>query len=125
MASALSNILASINKKSSSMSKDDVELDYVPYIINRGMSYFSDTVMFANEMNMHPETPKYLQYLFYFTGIRKKSRFSKWHKKTKVDDIDIIKEYYGYSDTKAMEALQLLSSDDIDVMRERLFKGGT
>jgi len=120
----LSDILNSINKKTTFISEEEINLDYTPFIINKGMSYFIDTIMFANEMNLHSETPKYAQYRFYYHALNKKSRFSKWHKKNELKDIDIIKEYYNYSDTKAEQALALLNDEQIEEIRNRLFKGG-
>lgn len=120
----LSDILNSLNKKSTYLNVKEVELDYTPFIINRGMSYFIDTIMYANEMNQYSDCPKYAQYKFYYNGIQKKSRFSKWHKKSKMKNLDIIKEYYNYSDSKAEEALSLLTDEQIESIKDRLFKGG-
>lgn len=120
----LFDILKSVNSKQIEISRDEIERDYPAFMVNRGLSYFMDTIMFANEMNMHAETPSYAQYLFYWHGLRKGKRFSKWHKKAKIENVDLIKEYYNYGDTKAEAALELLNDHQIEAIRERLYKGG-
>lgn len=120
----LTDYLNSINKKTLYIEQDEVEMDYPAFIINRGMSQFIDTVIYANEMNMFPECPKNLQYLFYYNSVPKKSRFSKWAKKSKIKDIDVIKEFYNYSDAKAEEALKILTDKQVEDIKDRLFKGG-
>lgn len=120
----LSRILNSINKKVEIIDRQDIDIDYTPYIVNRGMSYFYDTILFANEMNMYSDTPKYLQYMFYYNALGKKGRFSTWHKKSKMANLDIVKEYFDYSDTKAEEALELLTDEHIESIKQLLYKGG-
>lgn len=120
---ALFDILNSINNKTP-LDREIIDREYPAFMVNRGLSFFMDTVLFANEMNMHPETDGYAQYLFYYHGTYKKRRFSKWHKKTAMDNIDIVKEYYHYSDTKAEEALAILTDDQIEEIKTRLYKGG-
>lgn len=122
--SGLFDLLNSINSKSGEFSRRRIDLDYVPFIINKGLSQHYDTILLANEMNMHADSPAYYQYLFYFYGVDKKKRYGKWAKKSDIENIDIVKEYFGYGDVKAMEALKLLSDSDIEEIKERLFKGG-
>ena len=124
MASPLTAILNSINKKSEFLDEETIAKDYAPFIVNRGLSYFIDTVLFANEMNMAADVPKFAQYQFYYHALTKRSRFSKWHKKIEDPNIDIIKEYYSYSEEKAEAALKLLSKEQIAEIRQRLYKGG-
>lgn len=111
-------------------SKKDIMIDdlaekaYVPYTINRSLSYFNDTVLAVNEMNRHHHLDKKLQFHFLINIIRKRKRFSKWDKPELVSDVEVVKEYYGYSNEKARQVLPLLSSDQIMNLREKVFKGG-
>jgi trimethylamine:corrinoid methyltransferase-like protein len=96
----------------------------VPFVVNRSLSYFGDTLMFANEMNRFHHTPNKMQYEFYLNLIRKRKRFSKWAKKQDSASLDLVKEYYNFSHAKAEEALTILSSDDLESIRKKMFKGG-
>jgi hypothetical protein len=99
--------------KSISNSKKDIlenEKDYNAFMVNRGLSYFPDTVIYANEMNKYHHLDGDLQYQFLINIVRKRNRFSKWNKSTESDDIKIIKDFYGYSNEKARDVLPLLSS---------------
>jgi len=94
-------------------------------MINRGLSYFSDTVLYANEMNRYPGIPRDWQFYFFLNTIPKKKRFSKWAKKdAETKSIQLVKEYYGYSDEKAKEALTVLSVEHLSIIEEKLQKGG-
>lgn len=104
---------------------NSIDKYYVPFIINRGMSYFKDTVLFANEMNMHSSLPVRMQYDFYRSIVVPKKRFSKWSKKAKdSDDLKLIMEAYSYNRTRAEEALKIMSNDDIKQLRQMMNKGG-
>ena len=117
--------LNSINhKKDDIMVDDDAEKGYSPFMVNRGLSYFQDTVLLANEMNMNSHLDHRMQYDFLRTAIRPRKRFSKWMKKTTPAKIEVIKEYYGYSDAKAQGVEDLISDDDIKHMKAILSKGG-
>ena len=98
--------------------------DYPPYIINRCMSGHVDCILYANEMNMQPHLPKDMQYAFYLNSIRKRKRFSPWIRKDKVKDIEIVKQYYGYSNEKATQALKILNNTQLNFIKQRLEKGG-
>lgn len=99
--------------------------DYIPYIINRGLSYFPDTILYANEMNRHSGIPEDWQFFFFLNTIPKKKRFSKWHKKdAETESLSLVKEYFGYSSEKANEALSILSEDQLVMIKEKLYKGG-
>ena len=100
------------------------EKKYPPYIINKGLSYFSDTVMMANEMNRLHHASKHMQFSFLINTIRSQKRFSKWLKASKIKDLDVIKQYFGYSNNRAREALSVLTKDQIDYIKEKLYKGG-
>jgi hypothetical protein len=111
-------------------SKKDIMIDdlaekaYVPFTVNRSLSYFSDTVLVANEMNKHHHIDKKLQFHFLINIIRKRKRFSKWNKPELVSDVDVVKEYYGYTHEKARQVLPLLTPDQIMNLREKVSKGG-
>jgi hypothetical protein len=99
--------------------------DYTPFIINRGLSYFPDTVLYANEMNRNAGIPEDWQFFFLLNSISKKKRFSKWHKKdAETESLRLVKEYFGYSDAKANEALSILTEDQLTMIKEKLYKGG-
>jgi hypothetical protein len=101
------------------------EKDYVPFLVNRGLSYFPDTVLYANEMNRNSGIPKDWQFSFFLNTIPKKKRFSKWHKKdADSDSLTLVKEYFGYSSEKALEALSILSDEQLAMIKEKLYKGG-
>lgn len=117
--------LNSINESKKDIMVDDLaEKAYVSFTVNRSLSYFSDTVLLANEMNMNHHIDNKLQYHFLLNLVRKRKRFSKWIKPEKSDDVNAIKEYYGYSDEKARQVLSLLSSDQLTTIKKKLYKGG-
>ena len=108
--------------------KDDLSEDiktYPPYIVNRCLSGHLDCVMFANEMNMYSHLDKDMQYSFYLNSLRKRKRFSPWIKKEKIEDIDSVKQYYGYSNEKSKQALRLLSESELNYIKSKLDIGGT
>ena len=106
------------------MVDDLVEKDYNSFMVNRGLSYFNDTVLMANEMNINYHLDSRLQFDFLINIIRKRKRFSKWLKPQIENDVEVVKEYYGYSNEKARQVLPLLSSEQINVLRKKVSKGG-
>lgn len=115
----------SINFTKENIMKDDLdEKSYNSFVINRSLSYFNDTILFANEMNRYHHIDNRLQYDFFINIIRKRKRFSKWYKPDPVNEIEIVKEYYGYSDEKARDALTLLSDSQIQELKRKVHKGG-
>ena len=119
------DFLNSINSTKKDLMEDpDTEKQYVPFVVNRSLSYFPDTVAIANEMNKYHHLDAKLQYQFLINIVRKRKRFSKWIKSDLENNIEKVKEYYGYSNTKAKEALNLLSNDQIESIRINLSKGG-
>ena len=99
--------------------------DYNAFLVNRGLSYFQDTILWANLMNMNHHMPNDMQFQFYINIITKKKRFSKWVKKEKdSNSFLLVKEYYGYSDEKTRQALDILSNDQIATIEQKLYKGG-
>ena len=100
------------------------EKSYNPFMINRTLSYHFDTVLLANEMNQRAHLDKKLQNDFLINTVRKKKRFAKWMKPLSSDDLEVVKEYYGYSNEKARQVLPLLNDDQMGQLRQRIFKGG-
>ena len=111
----LKDWLNSINQSKINLIDEDygVEKDYPPFIINKCMSGFIDTVLIANEMNIHSSLPKKMQYDFFINIVRPRKRFSPWMRKEKHDTLDLIKKYYNYSDEKARSAIKILTKDPI------------
>ena len=122
----LKDWLNSINFTKENLIEEDPDLikEYPPFIINRCLSGHLDAIMFANEMNKFPNLDKDLQYHFFLNTLRKKKRFSPWLRKDKVTDLEIIKQYYGYSNEKALNALKILTPDQINFIKQRLDIGG-
>jgi len=113
--------------KSISSSKKDImenEKDYNAFMINRGLSYFPDTVIYANEMNKFHHLDSRLQYSFLINIVRKRNRFSKWNKSIESENINAIKRYYGYSNEKARDVLPLLSNENLNTIKRKIFHGG-
>lgn len=100
------------------------EKSYNPFMVNRSLSYHYDTVLLANEMNQRSFLDKKLQFDFLINTVRKKKRFAKWAKPISSDDLDVVKEYYGYSNEKARQVLPLLNSDQMGQLTQRMYKGG-
>lgn len=102
------------------------EKDYVAFLVNRALSYFPDTVMYANEMNRAPHVPKQWQFDFLRGVVPKRKRFSKWAKKdTSSAELAAVQMFYKYSAEKALEAISMLSSDQIKFIKQQMDKGGT
>ena len=122
----LKDWLNSINFNKNNLIEEDPSTvkDYSPYIINRCLSGHLDCVLFANEMNKYPNLDKDMQYSFYLNTLRKKKRFSPWLRKDKVTDLQSVKQYYGYSNEKASQALKILSKQQLDYIKQRLEVGG-
>ena len=119
------NYLNAINYTKQNIMVDDLtEKAYNPFMVNRSLSYFNDTVLFANEMNQHHHLDNRLQFDFFINIVRKKRRFSKWNKPETVSDVEVVKEYYGYNNEKARQALPLLTSKHIDELKKKVYKGG-
>lgn len=117
--------LNSINSTKKDIMEDDIdERGYNSYLINRSLSYFNDTVGLANVVNQYHQIDKKLQYHFLLNIIRKRKRFSKWMKADTSNDIEAVKEYYGYSEEKARSVIPLLSVDQLDIIKQKVSKGG-
>ena len=122
----LKDWLNSINFNKDNLIEEDPEAisSYPPYIINRCLSGHLDTVLFANEMNKHSNLDKDMQYSFFLYTLRKRKRFSPWLKKEQVDDLDLVKKHYGYSNEKAKVAVSLLTKTQIEQIRNKHDMGG-
>ena len=118
------DIVNSINTKKHIEWDEEADKAYVPFVVNRSLSYFRETVIAANEMNRLHHLDHKLQYRFLINIVRKGKRFSKWIKPEKENDMEVVKEYYGYSNEKASQALALLSSEQLDYLRKKVNKGG-
>tara|TARA_B100000925_G_scaffold201952_1_gene153125 strand:- start:506 stop:895 length:390 start_codon:yes stop_codon:yes gene_type:complete len=127
MSYELKDYLNSINfTKENLMSEEDPtwEKKYPPFIVNKCLSGFIDTIMFANEMNVNHQLASRLQYDFLINTVRKRKRFSPWLKKDKINDLDAVKSYYGYSNEKAQQALKILTKEQISFIKDKLDVGG-
>jgi hypothetical protein len=122
----LKDWLASINQSKLNIMDEDPssKKDYAPYIINRCLSGTIDSLMYANEMNKNHSLDKKLQYDFFINSLRTRKRFSPWIQKDKIKDIEVVKSYYGYSNEKAKQALNILSQEQINFIKSKLETGG-
>lgn len=119
--------LNSINFDKKDLMQDDplAEQKYPAFMVNRGLSYFPDTIMFANQMNGFAHLDSKLQYQFYLYGISKRKRFSKWAKKEpQTETLRAVMDYYKYSEERALETISLLSTEQISIIEEKMNKGG-
>ena len=107
-------------------SENDVlaEASYVPFMVNRNFSYFPETILYANLMNIHHSIDNKLQNDFLLNSIRPSKRFAKWVKREDAADIEAVKEFYGYSNEKARQALLILTSDNLHYIKQKLERGG-
>jgi len=123
----LKHYLNSINydKKALMDNDEKAEKVYPPYVVNRCLSFFSDTILHANVMNCNWMLDKKMQFDFYRLSIRKNKRFSPWVKKEENSNIDLLKEVYGYTEQKAREVLNILRPEDLQTIRKSLDTGGT
>ena len=111
--------------KQNLMEEEGMEIrTYVPYLMNRILSGHLDCIMYVNELNKYSFLDKDMQYSFYLNTLRKKKRFSPWLRKDKVTDLEIIKQYYGYSNEKASIALKILTPEQLSYIKQRLETGG-
>ena len=117
----LKDWLNSINFNKDNLIEEDPEAisSYPPYIINRCLSGHLDTVLFANEMNKYSNIDKDMQYSFFLYTLRKRKRFSPWLKKEQIDDLDLVKKHYGYSNEKAKVAVTLLTKTQLETIRNK------
>ena len=119
-------IIPSILQTGKSVLRDELDYrDYTPFVVNRSLSYHLDCVLYAQEMNLYPSADKDMQYQYLLNSIRPmKRKFAPWQKASKDKDIECVKTYFGYSDQKAIEALRILTDEQIAEIRKRTDKGG-
>ena len=113
--------------KKNLMDSDDPmwEKKYPAFMVNKVLSGFQDTVMLSNEMNRNHFLDRDMQFQFLLNSIRSKKRFTPYVRRFKIKDIECVKEYYGYSNDKAKSALDILTKEQLKLIKERLYKGGT
>ena len=124
----LKDYLNAINFTKNDLMKSEDKLwvkKYPAFIVNKLLSAFSDTVMLVNEMNRNHFLDKDMQFQFLLNSIRTKKRYSPFLRANKLKEIECVKEYYGYSNDKAKSALDILTKDEIKLIKEKLYKGGT
>ena len=122
----LKDYLYSINQSKKNILDDDPDAarKYPAFVINKCLSSFTDTVLYANEMNKNSHLPPRMQYDFLINSVKPRKRFSPWTRKDSIDYLDVVKEYYGYNDVKALQALRILTKDQLDKITYLLRKGG-
>lgn len=100
------------------------ESSYVPFVVNRALSYFPDTLLYANQMNRYAGTENKLQFSYLLNSIRPAKRFAKWVKREDSESVELIKQFYGYSTEKAVQVVSLLTSDNLHYIKQKLERGG-
>ena len=122
----LKDYLYSINQSKENLMQDDPESErgYPAYVINKCLSGHMDAIMYVNEMNKRHSLPNKMQYDFLINTLKPRKRFSPWLKKESLEHLELVKEYYGYNDDKAIDALKILTVDQLDKIRQLLYKGG-
>lgn len=125
MANPFDYVNAILSSKNYLIVDDASEKEYNPFLTNRALSYHKDAILFAQEMNFYSNLDKKLQFDYLINTIRStKRRNTKWSKKKEDDNIDAVKEYFGYSYPEAKAALSILSKDQLNEIKTKLEKGG-
>ena len=121
----LKEYLNAINQTKENLMEDSFyEKKYPAWVVNRALYAHSDTILLVNEMNVNNHLDAKLQFDFLLNSIRPRKRYAPWLKTSKIKNLDLVKEYFGYSDQKAKDALELLTDDDLDHIRSKLNRGG-
>ena len=121
----LKDWLNSINYNKTNIMLDEFdEKKYPSFIVNKCVAPFPDTILYVNELNRMHWLDNRLQYEFLLNSLRKRKRFAKWMKASKIKDLDVVKEYYGYSNEKAKMALDVLTEEQLKIIKRKLTKGG-
>lgn len=97
---------------------------YVPFIVNKALSYFPDALLYANEMNKNAHLDPKLQYHFYLNILRKARRFSKWAKTQVSQDLAAVQQFYGFNVEKAKQALAILTPEQVQHIRSKIAARG-
>ena len=100
------------------------EKKYPPFVINKCLHAFQDTILFVNEINQLPNLDNKLQFDFFLNTLRARKRYTPWLKAKKLENLECIKEYYGYNNEKAKTALDILDDEQISAIKQKLYKGG-
>jgi len=126
MADLFKEVIPSILQTKKNVLNDEVDVkNYSPYVVNRFLSYHMDCILYANEMNIHNQLDKDMQYLYFLNSIRPlKRKYQPWQKTEVNSNIQCIKDYFGYSNEKARDALRILSDEQIAEIKEKTNKGG-
>ena len=127
MSYELKDYLNAINHEKTNLLDTDDEMwekKYPPFIINKCLAPFPDTIFLVNEMNMHHHLDKKLQFDFLLNSLRTRKRYTPWLKASKQKNLEYVKEYYGYNNEKAKSALKILNDDQIKTIKDSLNKGG-
>ena len=123
--SQLKEYLNTINQTKENLMEDSYyEKKYPAWVVNRALYAHSDTILLVNEMNVNNHLDAKLQFDFLLNSIRSRKRYAPWLKTSKIKNLELVKEYFGYSDQKAKDALVILTDDDNDHIRSKLNKGG-
>ena len=123
----LKDYLKAINQTKEPLIDDEDEQwekKYPPFIVNKCLMPFQDTILFVNEMNQYPQLDKKLQFDFYLNSLRSRKRYTPWMKAKKLKSLEYVKEYYGYNNEKARVALDILNDEQISAIKQKLDKGG-
>ena len=120
------DIIPSILQTKKCVINDEIDQkDYVPFVVNRVLSYHMDCILYVNEMNLNSGLDKDMQYQYLLNSVRPmKRKFQPWQKSNTINDLECVKEYFGYSNVKAKEALRILSDEQLRQIREKTHKGG-
>ena len=103
---------------------EQAKKDYASYIVNKALALYPDCLFYANEMNRLHHLDTDLQFKYYLNSIRPMKRYAKWVKRMDDDNLDLVKQYYGYSNKKAKQALSILSTSEINTIKQIIKKGG-
>jgi len=117
------DIVSSVSHNKKRIIDAENEQEYNAFIVNRALSYYPDTLMYAQDMNTNHHTPSLLQYDYYLNSLRPKKRFSKWFKKEKLETLTAVMQYYGYSYRRAVETMNTLTSDQLDGIKKTMTIG--
>ena len=123
----LKDYLKAINRTKEPLMDEEDEMwekKYPPFIVNKCLMPFQDTILFVNEMNQYPQLDKKLQFDFYLNSLRSRKRYTPWMKAKKLENLEYVKEFYGYNNEKAKSALDILSDEQISAIKRKLNKGG-
>lgn len=118
------DVINDITFKKEGIISEENEADYSPFMVNRGLSYFPDTIFFANMMNEYPNLDYKLQFDFLLNIISKRKRFAKWSKADKIENVELLSQYYNVSFRKAEDMLAILDDEQVEIIKSKLNRGG-